>query len=159
MNLKLNHIVVILALTMIYFSCVKKKSYSKNPEIEFKDFYPYSGDTADLLITFSDGDGDIGKEQEDATKNLFITYNYFDTITGKFHAYYQPLLLDTVRMNYTIRKPNGEYAGKPISGEIAVRINEYRPSKKHKRIKYIMYLVDNAGNSSNILTTPELLVP
>lgn len=144
---------------LIYASCVKKKNYPVNPEIGFKAFYPFSGDTADLVITFSDGDGDIGKAQEDPTKNLFITFQYFNTTTQNFMSYYNNFLNDTVRMDYTIRKPKDNYDGKPISGEVAVRLNEYRPDNTYKRIRYVMYLVDNSGNKSNVLTTPELLVP
>ena len=142
------------------FACVKKKTFSQNPEIEFKSFTLLLGDTAaELVIGFSDGDGDIGKEKEDKTNNFFMTYYYFDTVTAKFRAWYDTFNNDTLRIPYTIRKPADDYTGKPISGEVAVRINQYRPTKKHKRIKYVMYLLDNANNKSNILTTPELLVP
>lgn len=159
MNFKFKHILLLLLAIGLYASCVKKKSYSQNPEIEFKSFVPYAGDTADLTIAFSDGNGDIGKAQEDQTKNMFMTYYYFDTLTSKYTAFYKPELLDTLRMDYTIRKPNDSYNGKPISGEVMVRINEYRHSKKIKKIKYVIYIVDNANNKSNVLTTTEIIVP
>lgn len=159
MKLKIIHILMFAAFTTLYMACVKKKTYAESPQIDFKAFYPFTGDTAALEITFNDGDGDIGKQQEDQTKNLFMTYYFFDTVIGKFRAWYKPEINDTVRLDYTIRKPKDEYTGKPISGEISVLINEYRPSKKHKRIKYVLYLVDNANHKSNILTTPELAAP
>ena len=148
------------ALVVCLYSCVKKKTYSQNPQIEYKSFTPLLGDTAaELVIGFSDGDGDIGKEKEDKTNNLFMTYYYFDTVTSKFRAFYDAFINDTLRIPYTVRKPIDDYSGKPISGEVAVRINQYRPTKKHKRIKYVVYLLDNANNQSNVLTTPELQVP
>lgn len=157
---KIKYVLIIIATLAGIYSCVKKKTYSQNPEIEFKSFTPLLGDTAaDLVIGFSDGDGDIGKDKEDKATNLFMTYYYFDTVTNNFHAYYSPFTLDTVRIPYTVRKPVDDYSGKSISGEVAVRINQYRPSKKHKRIKYVMYLLDNANHQSNVLTTPELQVP
>lgn len=159
MILKIKHILLAVLLLALYSACVKKKSYSQSPEIEFKSFEPYSGDTADITIAFSDGNGDIGKAQEDQTKNMFMTYYYFDTITSKYTAFYKPELLDTLRMDYTIRKPNDSYNGKPISGEVMIRINEYRHSKKIKKIKYVIYILDNANNKSNVLTTPEIIVP
>lgn len=159
MKLKNYHILVFVGLLFAYSACVKKKTYSQNPEIAFKAFYPFKGDTADLVITFKDGDGDIGKIQEDTTKNLFITYYYKDTITLKYVAFYSFTLNDTIRSDYTVRKPSNEYEGKPISGEISVRINEYRHDPSIKKLKYVLYLVDNANHKSNVITTPELTAP
>jgi hypothetical protein len=140
--------------------CVKKKNYSQNPEIEFKSFTPLFGDTvAVLVIGFKDGDGDIGKEKEDKTNNLFITYNYFDTDSNKFVPFWDNLNNAYFKIPYTVRKPNDDYSNKSIDGEVAVKINQYRPSKKHKKIKYVIYLLDNSNNRSNILTTPEFIVP
>ncbi len=142
------------------FACVKKKSFSQSPEIEFKSFTPYgTSDTADLVIGFSDGDGDIGKEKEDKANNLFMTYYYFNTDSNRFTAFYSSLINDTLRLPYTIRKPIDDYNGKPISGEVAVKINGYRASKTHKRIKYVLYILDNGNHQSNLLSTPELNVP
>jgi len=136
----------------------KLKTFSQTPVIEYKSFNPLLGDTAaDLVITFSDGDGDIGKEKEDKANNLFMTYYYFDGT--KFRAFFDSFNNDTLRIPYTIRKPIDDYEGKPISGEVAVKLNQYRPTKTHKRIKYVMYMLDNANHKSNVLTTPELQVP
>lgn len=142
------------------FACVKKKSFSQSPEIEFKSFTPYGNtDTADLVIGFSDGDGDIGKEKESKDYNLFMTYYYFNADSNRFTAFYSSFINDTLRLPYTIRKPVDDYNGKPISGEVAVKINGYRASKTHKRIKYVLYMLDNADHRSNLLSTPELNVP
>lgn len=157
---KIKYSLMIVGLLACFYACVKKKTYSQSPQIEFKSFTPLLGDTAaELVIGFSDGDGDIGKDKEDKTINLFMTYYYFDTVTNNFHAFYNAFTLDTTRIPYTIRKPIDDYNGKPISGEVAVKINQYRPTKKHKRIKYVMYMLDNANHQSNVLTTPELQVP
>jgi hypothetical protein len=157
---KIKYLIFFTVVITGFNSCVKKKNYQKNPVLEYKSFTPLLGDTAaNLVIGFTDGNGDIGKEQEDKTNNLFMTYYYFDATSNKFVAIYDPFIKDTTRIPYTIRKPSDDYNGKSISGEIAVRINQYRPSKTQKRIKYVMYLIDNAGNKSNILSTPELIVP
>jgi hypothetical protein len=159
MEIKKSHILLFVLSLALYSACVKKKTYSTEPEIAFKSFYPFPGDSADFTITFSDGDGDIGKVQEDSTKNLFMTYYYKDTITQKFVGLYNSFLNDTVRFTYTIRKPKDQYAGKPISGEISVKINEYRHDPKFKNLKYVVYIVDNANHKSNVITTPELIAP
>jgi hypothetical protein len=156
MIVKYKYLLLIFAAFAMYTGCVKKKVYSQSPEIEYKDFGVLGGDSAEMVIGFSDGDGDIGS---DGTKNMFITYYYRDTVTGKYKGYYNPSTLDTVRFLYTIRKPTDNYEGKSISGEVAVVINEFRHSKKIKNLKYTIYINDEAGHKSNVVTTPELTVP
>lgn len=151
---------LLLALSgILLFACVKKNSYSTTPEIEFKDFLPYVGDSADLQIKFTDGNGDIGVSQGDTTQTLFVTYYYKDTVTLKYTAYYSAFLNDTLRTGYIVNAPDNSYKGKPISGEVNARLQQYRHSKKIKHIKYVIYLLDKAGNKSNVVTTPEITVP
>lgn len=141
------------------YACVKKTNYPTSPVITYKDFIPFPGDSAILEIKFTDGDGDIGVKENDTTKTLFFTYYYKDTITQKYTAYYSALFNDTLRTGYIVKSPSDEYSGKPISGEISIDVQQYRHSKKIKNIKYVMYLLDRAGNKSNVLTTPEIHVP
>lgn len=149
----------LLTLGLIYTSCVKKTNYSKIPQIEYKDFFPFQGDSADLVIKFTDGDGDIGVSKSDSTKTLFITYYYKDTITQLYRAFYSPNINDTLRTTYIVREPETQYIGQPISGEISARLQQYRHSKKIKKIKYVVQLFDKSGNQSNKLSSPEISVP
>lgn len=144
--------------TAFLWACVKKTSYPTTPVIEYKDFFPFVGDSADIQIKFTDGDGDIGVSQSDSTRTLWVTYYYKDTITNKYVGYYRPLFNDTLRTGYIIKAPNDSYKGKPISGEVSVRLQQFRHSKKIKNVKYVVYLFDNAGNKSNVITSPELVV-
>lgn len=141
------------------WACVKKTTYPTVPEIEYKAFFPYVGDSADIQIRFTDGDGDIGVEESDSTRTFWVTYYYRDTITNKYVGYYRPLFNDTLRTGYIIKSPSDAYKGKPISGEISVRLQQFRHSKKIKNVKYVIYLFDAAGNRSNIITSPEISVP
>ena len=154
-----NYLFIFAFIVAALYSCVKKTTYPTTPEISYKDFFPYEGDSADLQIKFKDGDGDIGVTNEsDSTKTLFYTYYYKDTITQKYRAYYSALFNDTLRTGYIVRIPTDDYSGKPISGEINVRLQQFRHSKKIKNVKYVLYLLDRAGNRSNLLTTPEISV-
>ncbi|MDF2448876.1 MAG: hypothetical protein K0R26_1380 [Bacteroidota bacterium] len=143
----------------ILISCVKKTSYPTVPEIEYQAFYPYAGDSADIQIKFTDGDGDIGGGETDSTRNFWVTYYYKDTVTQKYTAYYIAQKNDTLRTGYAIKAPGDAYKGKPISGEVNVRLQQMRHSKKVKSLKYVIYLFDAAGNKSNVVTTPEISVP
>ncbi|HWY11498.1 MAG TPA: hypothetical protein VN026_09240 [Bacteroidia bacterium] len=156
---KIKHLLLILALIAGVYACVKKKTFSQKPEITYKSFTPFVGDSADMVIGFSDGDGNIGAAIGDTTKNLFMNYYYKDTISQKFVAFYDAFGNDSLKTGYTIRKPSDSYEGKSISGEVAVRISKYRHSKRIKTIKYVIYMFDEKGNKSNVLTTPELTVP
>lgn len=155
MKFFLNHLFLIVFLA----SCVKKTTYPKTPEIEYQAFYPFTDESADLQIKFTDGNGDIGVSETDSTRTLFMTYYYKDTLTGKYRAYYSGLLNDTLRTGYVIKAPSGSYQGKPISGEVSVRLQQFRHSKKIKNVKYVIHLFDKEGNKSNVATTPELVVP
>jgi hypothetical protein len=157
---KIKYVLIITAIAGFFFACVKKQSFSQSPEITYKSFTPDGlTDTANLVIGFSDGDGDIGKDKEDKTNNLFYTFYFYDTVTKVFRADYSNTFNDTIRIPYTVRKPTDDYSGKPISGEIAIKINGYRGSKTRKRIKYVLYMFDNANHKSNVLTTPEIQAP
>ncbi len=153
---KLKYLVVIGCITLIW-SCVKKKNYSESPEITYKAFTVDTGTTANMTITFADGNGDIGKANNDTTRNLFMNYYYKDTISQQFVAFWNGS--DSLKSGYTVHKPNDEYNGKPISGEVTLHMPFYRHSKKIKIIRYVIYMFDNAGHKSNVVTTPDLIVP
>jgi hypothetical protein len=148
----------VILLTGIY-GCVKKKTYTNIPAIEFKSFIIRADTAADLTITFTDGDGDIGREADDNTYNLYMTYYYYDPTSGKFVARYSQSFNDTIRNPAIIRRPKDYQPGKPISGEITENISSYRHSVTVKRLKYVVYIFDNAGHKSNMLVTPEIAAP
>jgi len=146
--------------SLLVVACVKKTSYPTVPVIEYKDFFTFPGDSADIQIKFTDGDGDIGVAEQDSTKTFWVTYYYKDTVTQTYRAY-TPCLsgCDSLRTGYIIRSPVDSYKGKPISGEVSVRLQQFRHSKKIKNVKYVIFLFDEAGNKSNIITSPEITVP
>ncbi len=153
----LTRIGFILALFFL-IACAKKPKYADVPAISFKSFNVINNDSALMTIAFSDGNGDIGADNTQ-TKNLFMTYYYKDTTTNNYVAYYDNVTNDTLRVAYSIQKPSDAYKNKPISGEISVIMGTYRHSKRIKHFKYVIYILDNAQNKSNIVTTPDLYVP
>ncbi len=155
----INYLFIFGIVSVVICSCVKKTTYPKDPQIEYKDFFPFAGDSGEIQIKFTDGDGNIGAQEEDTTRNLFVTYYYLDTITNAYTGFYDTNFNDTLRTGYVVRAPADSYEGKPISGEVSVRLQQYRHSKKIKNVKYVIYLFDKEGNKSNVVTTPELSVP
>ena len=149
--LLLSAIVVVFA-----YACVKKTTYPTTPEIDYKSFVPYKGDSADLHITFKDGDGDIGVGENDSTRTFWYTYYYQDTTNGRYYAYFRPLFQDTLRIGYIIKSPADSYKGKPINGEMIIRLQQSRHDTWVKHVKYVFYLFDAAGNKSNVVTSPDI---
>lgn len=153
----LKYLFISTIVSVFVYACVKKTSYAPTPEIEYKDYLQISKDSANLEVKFTDGDGDIGVSESDSTKTFWITYYYKDSITQKYVGYYRPLTNDTLRIGYIVKSPSDAYKGKSISGEISVLVPK-RHSKKIKNVKYVVYLLDKAGNKSNVITTPELFI-
>ncbi|MES2763909.1 MAG: hypothetical protein V4677_16960 [Bacteroidota bacterium] len=148
------------AIALVTYACVKKTTYPTTPTIEFKDFIAFTGDSADLQITFKDGDGDIGVGESDVTPTFFYTYYYKDTVTNQYRAYYRPIPApgDTLRIGYNVKSPSDSYKGKPINGEMSIRLQQSRHDDWVKNVKYVFYLLDAAGNKSNVVTSPEIIL-
>ena len=137
-------------LFMVCYSCIKKTTYNTVPEIEYKDFIPNTDESAEISIKFKDGDGDIGTTGNDTTRNLWVNYYYKDTVTQKYVAFCFACGTDSLKTAYVVKQTESAYQGKPISGDLSVKLQQYRHSKKIKKIKYVIYLYDKAGNKSNV---------
>ena len=155
----INYLLIVVLICVGIFACVKKTNYPVEPVISFNSFTPYQDESADINIKFTDGDGDIGVDITDTKLTMWVNYYYKDTITQIYRAFCYGCGTDSLKNPYIVRAPKDSYLGKPISGEIVVNLQGYRHSKKIKYIKYVIYLFDKAGNKSNVITTPELIVP
>jgi hypothetical protein len=149
---------------LLLSSCVKEKEYPPTPVIAFKQYLNYSSDSADCIITFRDGDGDVGRKGEDVSdpNDLRMKYLYKDPADGEFKPYdldpgsgVRPLYYD-YRVPYLT--PEGKF--KALEGEIRAKLRAipiYHPD--HHIVKFEITLRDRAGNVSNTITTPEISIP
>ncbi len=150
--------------------CVKEKQFPTEPVIEFQEFVKYVGnqntvDSADCIIKFTDGDGDVGMMQEDTVSppNLRMKYLYKNMVDGKFYpfdAIDSTTVLDTLFFDYRIPNltPDGQY--KALDGTIKAKFRTspvFFPG--HKVVKFEIILRDRAGNKSNVVTTNEINIP
>jgi hypothetical protein len=119
-------------------------------------------DSASLVISFTDGDGDIGLRQSDTTGN-FSSTNYFHH--NLFVEYYEKddalgwvrgktLAGDDINFLYRVPylTPNGN--NKALKGEIAVTIEPtyYNPfSTQSDTIMFKISLADRNLNVSNVV--------
>ena len=153
---------VFLFLSIAFISCVKEKNFPIEPSIGFKEFVNYNIDSADCIIIFKDGDGDIGAIEGDTIPNLKMKY-LFKGSDGQFHPYDQTpgtSQFDTLFYTYRVKNltPEGQY--KALDGEIRIQLRAsplYSPL--HHVVKFDIRLTDRAGHLSNIATTNEITVP
>lgn len=149
--------VILVGLSLSLTSCLKKETASPIPLIEFKDFQA-NKDTATLILSFTDGDGDIGLTQNDTVApnnyNCFITY--IEKQKGVWVKRQLPF-----DFNYRIPIINTSSKKKTIKGEIRIAIKPfyYDPFSKFDTIKYEIYIVDKALNKSNVINTREIITP
>ncbi len=156
---------LILFFVYIAFSCVKKPTTSPIPNIEFKDFKyttkptrPYPSDVGYIVIGYEDGDGDIFRNNDHALANLIIISYHKDSISGNFYqdstrpAPTEPKI--AISYATTVYQPGAGYKGKSVKGEIIIPYDQFRLNRAIKVIKHVIYVVDEAGNKSNVITSP-----
>ena len=150
---------------LLIVSCYKVEEYPPEPEVSYKSFL--LEDTTDILdnvilsgtlrLHFVDGDGDIGHEEptdtasEEAVKNLFLD------LLEKVDGVYQEAEL---AIPYEYRIPYFETtANDPtLRGDILVSDIDFYPPFEGDTVKLRFYLIDRAGNKSNVGITPEIVL-
>lgn len=150
--------IALVFLSLLSYSCKKQKEYPIEPIIEMSSRQIYKSPSK-IIISFTDGDGDIGLDQGDT----IAPYNYVEDPFNKF--YYNLLLyyfekqgdewveVETA-IDYFYRVPNITPSGqnKALNGEIEVDLT--LPLNRPDSIRYNIELIDRALHESNIITTP-----
>ena len=139
------------------YSCVKPKTTNQTPALEYIAFSKaqksiYTGqDTALLVYSYEDGDGDIFRDSKSNDPNMvFIPYAYYND-SNKY--------VKGEAFTYVLTQPEGNnYKGKSIKGEISVPLKQYRPNDNIKKIKFEFFMLDMKNNKSNVVTTPEIIL-
>lgn len=144
--------------------CLKNEKFPVEPKIGVKEFKVY-GDSASVVVTFTDGDGDIGLGQGDTNgafapgqtyyHNLFI--EYYTLENGVWSA---PFVFP-LPLYYRVPKVTPTGQNKALEGEIAVALKPYPtlPGTTGDTIRYSVKLVDRALHESNLVYTNAVVVP
>lgn len=143
-------------------SCVREKTFSPVPAIQFERFVTYGHDSADCFIKFQDGDGDIGIPASDNTSpdDLKMKYLYKGTdgtflpVDSSFGTPHFDTLFYSYRVPYLT--PAGQY--KALDGEIKIKLRTQPLFAVGHVVKFEIILTDRAGNKSNMVTTNEINV-
>lgn len=150
-------------------SCLKPVSYPVEPFITYKEFAAV-GDSANLYIEFTDGDGDIGLTENEIYPpydsssiyyyNLFI--KYFEKVDGVWQPGKTIPAGEDIEFNYRIQYIEPQGQNKALKGEIRVMLQPfyYNPvSPDSDTIKYSIQMCDRALHMSNVVESEEIVRP
>ena len=117
----------------IFSACLKPESYPIEPAIEFVSFTP-TNDIAELVFSFTDGDGDIGLDINDTLS----PYNPGSLYYHNVHLFYYEMmngnwvrgttdpnnfpLADTITISYRIKDITPEGKNKALKGSIKLSL-------------------------------------
>lgn len=145
--------------------CIKEEQYPIIPRIEFQGFGTLRDITnkdslGQILISFTDGDGNIGLSESDSVEPY--KYNYY----LKFLQYHNKQLVEvkpvdsslTFNSRIPILTPNGR--NKNIKGDIYMTLELYfaRQALLTDTIGFEIYILDRDLNKSNVLETPLYII-
>lgn len=139
----------------IFLSCKKQDdAYPSVPEITYKGMNKAqinaAIDTGDwyLYYDFVDGDGNLGSKIDDAEMRVFLT----NTKTGAEYKFPFPYI------------PRQDRSGKKyLKGYGNIKLNipaffQLRPGIERDTTTFTLYIIDEAGNQSNVITTEPVII-
>lgn len=158
-----------LFLAAVAFSgCYQEPEFAEVPAIEFQDISKairidqFSGankDSVTITISFQDGDGDLGLNNEEINEaQLNEEYNYvvrvFRKVRGNF-VEFEPFIPYS---GFFFRLKNDDKPG-PIEGTLDYSIDFPHPfTPKRDSVQFQIYLKDRAGNISNTIETETIVL-
>lgn len=143
---------VLFAFILFSSGCKKANEYPIEPIISFKsltpDWDPNTGqEHATIVISFTDGDGDIGWDDSNVQDNFFV----------KCFMKINNVWIDTASVNGTIEPLTPEGRDKSIRGDISYYMYNLIRGVNIP-IRFEVYMYDRALHRSNTITTSELIL-
>lgn len=163
-NNKMNIIRILLPALIIgiitAISCEPEEEISDIPEVSFKSLNgPFLVEQAsitlygaELVFEFKDGNSDFGV---DFTTNPADTINLFMIPFEKVNGIYDSIDSDLYGRKYTIKRDNKLDRDGAVKGEINVLVT-YVLRPPFDTMRYDFYIIDRAGNISNIESTSDI---
>ncbi|MDG2343657.1 MAG: hypothetical protein P8L23_03670 [Flavobacteriales bacterium] len=161
---------VFLLFLFVCFSCLKPVTFPNEPIIEYLGFVA-EGDSGKISFSFTDGDGDIGLNQNQISPpfdtssyyyyNLYI--NYYEMMNGSWvRATADPggnnfPTADSITFSYRLENLTPTGQNKALRGDIEITMEPhyFNPISNHNdSIKFSILLIDRAQNHSNVIESP-----
>lgn len=143
--------------------CLKTEEFPAMPAITFKSF-EFFGDSASLVVNFTDGDGDVGLDASDNappydTSSTYY-YNFFLHYSEKVNNVWNDVEFEEP-IFYRIPRITPTGQNKTLEGEIAVAIDPFPLfiTGASDTVRYSIEMVDRALNRSNKVFTSDIIVP
>ncbi len=161
--------IVLMLAAFVFQACMEKQEYPIVPSLEYSGFakivHPDGYDTAGiLLLSYTDGDGDLGLLPFDTTDyNFFVAYYRMENGVLKPGTRYnnETGQYDTINFNNRFNQlAPDDYTGW-IKGDIEDTIQplfDPRSSKTIDTVQFRIHIVDRAGHSSDTAVTPLIMV-
>ncbi len=144
--------------------CLKTEEFPVEPAITYKEFKQF-GDSASIVVKFTDGDGDIGLGQGDTTGSFApgqtYYHNFFVEYSKRENGVWSAPFVFALPLYYRVPVVTPTGQNKALEGEIAVALKPYPtlPGTSGDTIRYSVKLVDRALHESNLVYTDAVVVP
>lgn len=159
------YIVVVFIMVGIMCSCKPRKHYPAEPSLEFVSLVKIDNgtgidDEAVLTVHYTDGDGDLGYNNNEFTDTGRADYyNFFITYYEKQNDVW--VAPEELKNNFNVRLPrflSCDNCNEAIDGNIEHILNINNYYSEYDTIRFTCYITDRAGHHSNTVTTPEVVV-
>jgi len=152
---------------LLWTGCIPDPAYPNQPEITFVSFALQTDGSRELVIQFSDGDGDLGLSQSDTMPPFCTSCEFHQNL----HCDYQEwrgeewfeIILDpnAGQIPFYYRVPIAEPTGQSpaLNGTIAVDMPTWYLNSDYDSLRFQITLFDRSLNESNKVFTPVLLKP
>ncbi len=139
-------------------SCVSAPEFGDTPKIEFVEFSKaamnqgdLNNDSTTLILKFEDGDGDVGSSAQNGKVNLTI-------IDNRNNEIYDNIKLPKIPQDGAHNGVKGTMYIKLFTGCCLFNDKPNCTSFPQEQNKFTLdiYMIDDAGNQSNTITTDEL---
>ena len=148
--------------------CLPEPAYPDEPTLSFVSFEPTATGGRELVVAFTDGDGDLGLDQADTLAPDFCASCPFHQ---NLHCEYEELQngewtwipLDPeagqVPFYYRIPRVTPSGTNPSLNGTIAVNMPTWHLATEYDTLRFRLTLWDRALNASNEVVTPAFVKP
>ena len=155
------------SVALVWTGCLPDPAYPDEPEVTLVSFGLQADGSRELIIQFTDGDGDLGLSQADTMPPFCASCDFHQNL----HCDYQEwrngdwfeIFLDpnAGQIPFYYRVPNAQPSGQEpaLNGTIAVDMSTWYLSSSYDSLRFRITLFDRALNASNEVFTPPLLKP
>ena len=147
--------------------CLPEPQFPDVPAIGFVSMEPQNGGGRELVISFTDGDGDVGLSQADTLPPFCSSCIHHQNLKLEYEEWrngawvHIPLLAEAGQVPFYYRVPRVTPTGQnpALQGTIAVDMPTWFLNSPHDSVRFRIELWDRSLHVSNSIYTPILLKP